>query len=65
MKAKELIELLQCVDGDTEIAIYGEGGVTKAITLWDWTDTHNALILVGIEKQDWIDMNLSYTEESE
>ena len=29
------------------------------------TDTHNVVILVGIDKQDWVDVNLPYTEESE
>lgn len=60
MKAKELIELLQRVDGDTEIAICGDCGVTKAITLWDWTDTHGVVVLVGINKQDWVDMEYDY-----
>lgn len=64
MKAKELIELLQRIDGDTQIAIYGECGLTKTITLWDWTDTHGVVVLVGIDKQDWVDVNLPYTEES-
>ena len=63
MKAKELIELLQHVDGDTQIAICGECGVTKTITLWDWTDTQGVVVLVGIDKQDWVDVNLPYTEE--
>lgn len=52
MKAKELIELLQCVDGDTQIAVCCESGLTNTITLWDWTDTHGCIVLVGIDKQD-------------
>ena len=63
MKANELIALLQCVDGDTQIAVCGECGLTNTITLWDWTDTHGAVVLVGIDKQDWTDMNLPYTED--
>lgn len=64
MKAKELIELLQRVDGDKEIAICGEDGLTRTITLWDWTDTNDVVVLVGIDKQDWVDMDIPYTEES-
>lgn len=48
MKAKELIELLQRVDGDTQIAICGEGGLTRTITLWDWTDTNDVVVLVAV-----------------
>ena len=44
MKAKELIDLLQRVDGDTEIAVYGECGLTKAITL----DRYESIIYGGI-----------------
>lgn len=66
MKAKVLIELLQHLDGDTEIATYAaESVLTKNITLWDWRDTHDVVVLIGIEKQDWVDMNLTYTEDPE
>lgn len=64
MKAKELIELLQRVDGDTKIMVWGECNPRRPVTLWDWTDTHGAVVLVEIEKQDWVDMNLPYAEEN-
>lgn len=45
MKAKVLIELLQHLDGDTEIATYAaESVLTKNITLWDWRDTHDVVV---------------------
>lgn len=65
MKAKELIELLQRVDGDTEIAVCGKCGLTRTLTLWDWTDTNDVVVLVGIDKQEWVDMILPYTEEED
>lgn len=52
MKVKELIELLRRVDGDTKIVVCGKCGFTNPVTLWDWTDTHGAVVLAEIEKQD-------------
>lgn len=64
MKAKELIELLQRVDGDTKIMVWGECNPRRPVTLWDWTDTHGAVVLVETDKQEWVNRNLQYTEEN-
>ena len=53
MKAKELIELLQRVDGDTKIMVWGNCESRNPITLWDWTDTHGAVVLVEVDTQNY------------
>lgn len=64
MKAKELIELLQRFDGDTKIIVWGECDPKRPVTLWDWTDTHGAVVLVEVDKQAWVKWSLPYTQES-
>ena len=36
-----------CKDGDLP-------HVKRPVTLWDWTDTHGAVVLVETDKQDWV-----------
>ncbi len=37
---------------------------TLPVTLWDWTDTHGAVVLVETDTQEWVNRNLQYTEEN-